>query len=106
MMGKQAPSFAPPWAVLVWVDATNVYAEFRSSSGDAPLIVKYPKTEGGFAKTLHFAEARFKDTRPKGGYYQMPSDPPKVKKAKKEPAGTEASRAEAHAILKKMGMIK
>lgn len=110
MMGTAARSAAPPWAITLWCDNSNVYAEFLALSGP-PLVIKKPKTNAGFAALLEFANSRFKADQPKGGYYQIPSMivpkmPQGAKGKAKEQVGTSKSREEAHLILKKLGMLK
>lgn len=106
-MAMSTPSFAPPWGALVWVDNTHIYAELPNKNGP-PMVLKHPNTAAGFAKILESCNVRFKAAVPKGGYYQLPAPPPAQRIPEgvtKANVGTEASRAEALKVLKKLGML-
>lgn len=45
-----ANSAAPPWAVKVWADDNNIYAEVPSHNG--PCVIAYARSEGGLSKIL------------------------------------------------------
>lgn len=51
MNATVAHSAAPPYAVLVWADERNIYAQLPSVNG--PYVTCFPRSEGGLAATLH-----------------------------------------------------
>ena len=56
MSANVASSAAPPWAVKVWADDLNVYAEV--SSINQPAVVSAAFTEGGLSRILTVLSAK------------------------------------------------
>lgn len=50
MSATVLPSAAPPWAIRVWSDDINVYAEIGSVNG--PCVVAYRRSEAGLSQCL------------------------------------------------------
>lgn len=55
-MAESIPSAAPPYAVKVWCDDRNVYAEVPSINH--PCVVAFPISQGGLSKCLEVLGAR------------------------------------------------
>lgn len=55
-MAEALPTAAPPYAVKVWTDDRNVYAEVPSIN--SPCVVAFPISEGGLSKCLQLLGAR------------------------------------------------
>lgn len=100
MTATVAASAAPAWAVKVWADDVNVYAELPSQNG--PCVVAYARSEGGLSRCLATLGA-FHSAEGHGEPYPRP--PSMSKKLLSEglrPQDLESARL----ALKQLGIIK
>lgn len=99
-MTTAATSFRPAWALVTWVDSNNLFTELPAISGP-PLIQKYPLTATGLGEAISLMREIHRAMQPAGGTYKALTEPhitrPKA-------LGTDKQRADAAAILKKMGL--
>lgn len=56
MTATVAPSAAPPWAIRVWADDLNIYAEIASLN--QPCVITVPISEGGLSRILSILGAK------------------------------------------------
>lgn len=100
MTATVADSAAPSWAVKVWADDVNVYAELPSLSG--PCVVAYPKSESGLSRCLATLGA-FHTKEGSGEPYHRPEAmSKKLIAAGLRPQDLEAARK----TLKELGILK
>src|SRR5216684_8886272 len=59
MTAEILPTAAPSYAVKVWADHINVYAEVPSLN--QPCVLAFPLSEGGLSKILALLGARLRD---------------------------------------------
>jgi hypothetical protein len=91
-------TFAPPQAVVCWVDDVAVYCAVPARSGP-PLIQRYPLSEAGLSKALNILRKQNREAI-RHGHRQPQPTPAKLKHAKREvPAEV---RAEVQALLRKL----
>lgn len=107
MSATKAPYFKPPWAVTAWADATDVYIEVPSKTeGEPPYITKYPLSEAGFARALHYTRELYEANRPK-----TPIDYTRHPKVRRVPMTatnsqfTEEQREKARDVLRRLRII-
>jgi hypothetical protein len=91
-------TFAPPQAVVCWVDDAAVYCAVPARSGP-PLIQRYPLSEAGLSKALNILRKQNREAT-RHGQRQPPAKPPMVKRAKREVP--KEVRAEVQALLRKL----
>lgn len=93
-----ASSAKPPWAVIAWVDERSVYIELPVKD-QAPFITSFQLNEQGLSKALNLMRKQHKEEfGPQ--QYQIPH------REYKTTAGvSDDTRAKAHAILRRMGII-
>lgn len=96
----------PPWAAYIWFDTRNLYLELPCASGKLPHTTILPFTEGGMAKAIKIIQATCgKDTVvPFPGTYPFASRPKATVTKPLSPGRfTEAQRASAREVLRKLG---
>jgi hypothetical protein len=93
MSTSLAASAAPPRALLIWADDTDLYAEFHSRNG--PVIIKYPLTTRGLSMALGLVRERKPDGLDKAYKPPEPFNQP----------GTATQRENCRAVLKQLGVI-
>ncbi len=59
MSAQVLPTAAPSYAVKVWADHVNVYAEVPSLN--SPCVIAFRLSEGGLMQVLHLLGAKLKD---------------------------------------------
>lgn len=96
MSATLAPSIAPPHAIRVWVDGFELFAEIP---GNPPYIMRLSLSDSGLHKALNLLRTRHTDTRT--GRYRVPE---RLIGGKAPPA-TDAQRAAARNVLRKMGLV-
>lgn len=101
MSASYAKSAAPPYAILIWADELNIYAQLPSING--PYVAMFKRSEGGLSSALHQLGAmHVEHAEP---HYTRPDLPPKVAPAKRGLAVSENDREAARDVLKKLGVI-
>ena len=98
-----ASDYIPPHAVTCWVDETAVYCAIPALSGP-PLINRYPLTEAGLSKALDVLRKSRDLALRHGKAAPARKASPVVTKIEKVKAD-DATREQARAVLKKMGII-
>ena len=98
MTATVCKSAAPPYAVLVWADERNVYAQLPSVN--APYVAAFPFTEGGLSAVLHHLGAMHQEHS--GEPYLRPAVP---SKEMQKLGLTQNDREAARDTLKKLGVI-
>lgn len=109
-----APSAAPPHSLKIWIDRTPggprfsgaIYVEYPVKDGP-PFIQAYPLDQSGLGCALASMIENWQANHPVPAISSKAASPakhPLVKEAKPRP-GTEAQRANTHALLKKLGLI-
>lgn len=94
-------SAKPVYAVVIWADDNNVFVELPTK--DAPnYIMKFDLTNDGLGKALKLLRDTHRKAVPLGGTYNLGTQPI-VRVSKPQP--TEAQRAKAQRVLKKLGLI-
>ena len=88
-----AASAAPPNALLIWADATDLYAEFHSKIG--PVVIRYPLTTKGLSMALGLIRERKPDCLDRAYKPVEPFNQP----------GTVTQRENCRAVLKQLGVI-
>lgn len=91
------PDGIPPQALRIWTDGRSIFVAIPGEHG--PYITSYLYTQNGLGRALdllgqHRLDYDYKGKIPDG--YLKPSKQP----------GTETQRAQAEAILRRMGVIK
>lgn len=99
MMGKAAPSAAPPYAILCWVDSRDIFFELPSQNG--PCIVTYPRGTIGFQKALAILFGQYELE----GHGEVYSRPQFASSIPDKNGITDKQRQDAHDILRKMKII-
>ena len=74
MNGKVADTAAPPWAVRMWSDNRNVYAELPGVNG--PVVMAFAISTGGLSKALNLLSGRHDKEGHGVPYTRMPSTVP------------------------------
>jgi len=98
MSGSIAKSAAPAYAVLVWADERNIYAQLPSQN--APYVCAFPRSEGGLSAVLYHLGAMHVEHS--GEPYLRPQVPtPEMRKL----GLTQNDRDVARNVLKKLGVI-
>ena len=92
-MTQIAASAAPPRALLIWADATDLYTEFHSHSG--PVVIRYPLNTQGLSMALGLIRERKPDGLDKAYKPPEPFNQP----------GTATQRENCRAVLKSLGVI-
>lgn len=100
MSAESIPTAAPPWAIKVWADDRNVYAEVPSVN--SPCVIAYAYTEGGLARMLALLGA--KHTADGGGEPYL--RPAVVAKALLKDGLTQRDLDSAREALAGLGLIK
>lgn len=103
---ERASSAAPPNALRMWTDGTRIYVELPGSPGLDPYIVDYRYNVEGLIKALnllcrHRVDYDYLGTRPIPDTYRKRWS----ENYKPEP-GTPEQRAQAEAMLRRMGILK
>ena len=99
-MAEVAKTAAPPYAVKVWCDDQNVYAEVPSIN--QPCVVAFPISSGGLAKCLQLLGARHSSEGAGLPYIR----PPHVAKTLLREGLTQRDLDLAAAALRQSGMLK
>lgn len=98
MTANILPSAAPKWAVRIWADERNIYAELPSIN--QPAVLSFSRSEDGLSRALHLLGAM--QCEYAGEAYVRPPLIPKDLQAK---GITPADMAAARSALKKLGII-
>ena len=101
-MTTGAPEAKPIYAVTMWSDDNWIYVELPVTDS-IPYITKFAFTEGGLSKALHVLRTARKKELP-SRVSTTTVDHPKLKKP--APKTTDEQRANASAVLKKLGMLR
>jgi hypothetical protein len=99
-MANVLPTAAPAYAVKVWADDLNIYAEVPSIN--QPCVVAFPYSESGLSRALAMLGAKH-TVEGAGELYQRP--PVLDKKMQKEGLDQRDLDA-ARACLKSLGILK
>lgn len=99
MTATLAPTAAPAYAVLMWMDDRNIYAELPSPNG--PVVISFSITAGGLNKALDLLRGRHR-VEGHDEHYTRPLNP-FVKPATALAADEDAI---VRNILKRQGMLK
>lgn len=101
MSATLAKSAAPPWAITIWRDATNIYTEVPNKAPNGvPFIASYPLSEAGLGKALDQMRTRYNSSA--SPVYR----PESLRASNLKPlVGTASQQATAASILRKMGII-
>lgn len=99
MSASVAKSAAPSYAVLMWADERNVYAQLPSVNG--PYVAAFPFTEGGLSAALHHMGAMHVEHS--GVPFMRMALPPSKELIAK--GLTQNDRDAARDALKKLGVI-
>lgn len=92
-----ASSAAPPYAVLVWSDGLDLFAEIP---GSPPYVMRLSLTDGGLHKALNLLKVRHEQAR--AGRYK----PPAVSVTRKGKHVASPSQQQAALdVLRKMGFL-
>jgi hypothetical protein len=94
------PSAAPPYAIRVWADHRNVYAEVPSLN--QPCVIAFPLSEGGLSKVLALLGAKLRDEGGGEPYLR----PAVVAKKLLADGITPKDLADARAALLELGLLK
>lgn len=97
MSAEVAQSAAPIYAIKVWADGLDLFAEIP---GSPAYVMRLPLTEAGLHKALNLLRKRHVEA--KGGRYKVPE---RMIKGKQGPLPTESQREQALAMLKRMGLV-
>lgn len=97
MTAKSASSAAPVYAVKIWADGLDLFAEIP---GSPPYVMRLSLTESGLSKALNLLRKRHAEA--KAGRYKVPE---RMISGKRGPKPTESQRDQALAILKSMGVV-
>jgi len=112
-MAMSAPSFRPPWAVVMWSDENNIFIELPMKDPSLPpYIAKYRYSEGGLQQALHALRRPPEEIKPSYGtptdYTKSAASHPAIKHS---PARdrllketTESQREMARRVLEKLGI--
>ena len=95
-----APSAAPPYAIRVWCDDNNIFAEVPSIN--APCVIAAAFSEGGLSKILEILGAKHR-SEAAGIAYERP---PYVAKTLQKEGLTQRDLDLARASLKSLRLIK
>ena len=95
-----ASSAAPTYAIKIWADDNNLYAEVPSIH--SPCICKFPITEGGLAKALAVMGAKHQVEGHGEPYIHRPALNKKLMAA----GVTQKDMDVAEAVLRKTGFLK
>ena len=98
MTASVAKSAAPAYAVLVWADERNVYAQLPSVN--APYVAAFPRSEGGLSAVLHHLGAMHVEHSGEP-YLRPPVPTPEMRRL----GLTSNDREAARDVLKKLGII-
>lgn len=98
-MTVYAGSAAPPNALTIWSNGKVIFVELPTKRGP-PYIISYQLTEGGLSKALDLLR-----THADHSGAPMAGDPSRSNLSGKV-VGTETQRAQAQAVLRKMGIIR
>lgn len=101
MSGSTAPYFRPKWAVIAWVDDTNVYVEIPSKEGP-PYIHKESLSENGLYRALNLMKKAYAKDKPASPF--IPQQRFIMVKRGKVTA-PEVYRQSVRDILRKRGLI-
>lgn len=94
-------AYIPAHAITVWCDDVHIYAAIP---GSPPHIVKFSLTEAGMSKAANLLRTRHELVPAPQRNYTMP--PAHVSYARnKPPVQTAEQRAEALAVLRKLGLV-
>ena len=100
MTATVLPSAAPAYAVKVWADHINVYAEVPSLN--QPCVVAFPLSESGLSKLLQLLGARLADE----GSGQPYLRPPTIAKKLMAEGIDQRDLDTARLVLEQLGIIK
>jgi hypothetical protein len=115
-MGQRDDNPIPPHAMQCWLGDHDIFVALPMTTGGTPYIMRFPLNEGGLASALgllHKRKAEVLDPLDaKALFNTRPGDPtanqPQVKLSKAQEKlrseTTEAQRANARALLAKMGI--
>lgn len=105
-------SIKPPWAISLWYNADQIYAELPAIGGHASHVVRVPNDGAGLRKLLHLARSRDIGSKlgtkgdPTQAQIEVPSyDPKMVRRVRPKTPSTTEQRLGAVTILRKMGLI-
>lgn len=100
MTATVAPSAAPDYAVKVWMDDSNIYAELPSLN--QPCVMAFPISEGGLSKCLATLGAK-RIAECAGQQYLRP---PMIAKKLMADGITQRELDAAAVVLRELGIIK
>ena len=94
--------FLPAWAVTCWCDDQFVYVALPVKNA-APLIQKFPLTEGGMTKAINILRVQ-RQTLSKGRVHKV-SSPPITRYGPLKPLA-DKDRAKVLAAMRKAGILR
>lgn len=97
-MATKAASAAPAYAVMMWADEMNIYAQLPSVNG--PYVAIFPRSEGGLSQALQSLGAMHIEHH---GEVYIRQDLPNRELQQK--GLTQNDREAARDVLKKLGVI-
>ena len=100
MTATVLPSAAPSYAVKVWADHINVYAEVPSLN--QPCVVAFPLAESGLSKLLQLLGAKLTDEGSGQPYLRPPVVAKKLMAEGLDQRDIDAART----ILQELGILK
>lgn len=100
MTASVAKSAAPPYAIKVWADALNIYAEIPSIN--SPYVATFRLSEGGLNSILNLLGAKH-STEGAGMVYTIP--PQNLSKIVDKDGSSELQRANARDVLRRRGIL-
>jgi hypothetical protein len=112
-MGQMTSSFRPPWAVVMWADDNNIYAELPMTNGGPSYVTRYPKSEGGLSAALAVLMQRIPEApRPSAStpanFTRKPQPMVQTKltaaQVRLREETTESQRENARKVLAKLGL--
>lgn len=101
-MPEKCQSAAPPYAIRMWADERNVYAELPSING--PYVAEFARSEGGLSQALH-ALGAMRPTEHAGQPYLRPEHLNMPSKKLAAAGVTKNDLESARDVLKKLGVI-
>jgi hypothetical protein len=105
----------PSHALTMWVDDTAIYVEIPATNGGYPYIQHFPLHEAGLSKALNFLRTRYESApTAEKNYTRAPVEPgyvcesagaSVVYRRQKGVKQTDVERAQAVAVLRKLGIV-
>lgn len=112
-MGQRDPSPIPPHAITMWLTDTDIIAALPMTAGGVPYLMKLPLSEGGLMQALELLKKRKHEVlspTEAAQSFAPPKHQPQVKLSKQQEKlhreTTPEQRANAEALLRKLGIIK